>query len=395
LAKPHFPNEQAALKVLYLVIRNPIANRTNVTERTNDRAGATALVRSVAQAKAAATPAGCDELLAFATSAVRDAENAAAVLARMDAETGIGLEVMSGEDEARYTFLAVRRWYGWSAGRLLVLDIGGGSLEIAAGRDEDPDVAMSLPLGAAAHLAAVRRRPTRPRRRRRAGPRAGRRPRAGGPAGAQGGAVRGSGRHVEDVPFAGPAAGAAPSSAGLRTRRALTDVGLRQLFAFISRMGSPDLAALEGVSAGRAHQLVAGALVAAAAMQALQITELQICPWALREGVILRRLDTLGVPTRSERPWPLTDHDPHRGDDSAQHRGRSVRLDGDPDPQLRMCLMDLGLIEEFQKDILATLPLTDAARSAFARGAGALRRGRPGTHRGQDRRRGRRPVLLP
>ena len=92
------------------------------------RAGATALVRAVAQAKAAAALAGCDELLAFATSAVRDAENATAVLARVHAETGVGLQVMSGEDEARYTFLAVRRWYGWSAGRLLVLDIGGGSL---------------------------------------------------------------------------------------------------------------------------------------------------------------------------------------------------------------------------------------------------------------------------
>src|SRR6185437_12594611 len=76
------------------------------------------------------------------------AENAAAVLARVHAETDVGLQVMSGEDEARYTFLAVRRWYGWSAGRLLVLDIGGGSLELAAGRDEDPEVALSLPLGA-------------------------------------------------------------------------------------------------------------------------------------------------------------------------------------------------------------------------------------------------------
>ena len=46
------------------------------------------------------------------------------------------------------TFLAVRRWFGWSAGRLLVLDIGGGSLEIAAGIDEEPEVALSLPLGA-------------------------------------------------------------------------------------------------------------------------------------------------------------------------------------------------------------------------------------------------------
>ena len=59
---------------------------------------------------------------------------------------GIELEVLAGEDEARLTFLAVRRWFGWSSGRLLVLDIGGGSLEVAAGGDEYPDVAFSLPL---------------------------------------------------------------------------------------------------------------------------------------------------------------------------------------------------------------------------------------------------------
>ena len=81
-------------------------------------------------------------------------------------------------------------------------------------------------------------------------------------------------------------AGAAPSSAGLRARRTLTGAGLRQLFGFISRMAAADLAALDGVSPGRAHQLVAGALVGGSAMRALEVNELQICPWALREGVI-------------------------------------------------------------------------------------------------------------
>ena len=56
--------------------------------------------------------------------------------------------MLPGQDEARLTFLAARRWFGWSSGRLLMLDIGGGSLEIAAGVDEEPDVAVSLPLGA-------------------------------------------------------------------------------------------------------------------------------------------------------------------------------------------------------------------------------------------------------
>ena len=51
--------------------------------------------------------------------------------------------MLRGEDEARLTFLAVRRWFGWSAGTLLVVDIGGGSLEIAAGIDEEPDVARA------------------------------------------------------------------------------------------------------------------------------------------------------------------------------------------------------------------------------------------------------------
>jgi exopolyphosphatase/guanosine-5'-triphosphate,3'-diphosphate pyrophosphatase len=87
-------------------------------------------------------------MLAFATSALRNAANCDDVVDRVRAETGVVLRLLPGEDEARYTFLAARRWYGWSAGRLLIVDIGGGSLELAAGRDEDPDVAASLPLGA-------------------------------------------------------------------------------------------------------------------------------------------------------------------------------------------------------------------------------------------------------
>ncbi|MEV4703202.1 Ppx/GppA phosphatase family protein [Actinoplanes sp. NPDC049316] len=271
------------------------------------------LANAVRRAKAAAAAAGCDEFLAFATSALRDAGNSGAVLSRVCAETGVGLQTLSGEDEARYTFLAVRRWYGWSAGRMLVLDIGGGSLELAAGRDEDPDVALSLPLGAG-RLTRERLTSDPPAR----------------------GELKALTEHLDaalapiarQMRQAGPfdvavatsktfrslarLAGAAPSSAGPRAPRLLTDIGLRQVYGFITRMASADLAALEGVSPGRAHQLVAGALVARAAMRALDVRELQICPWALREGVILRRLDTLGVPTASHRPWPLTDRQDRR-----------------------------------------------------------------------------------
>ncbi|WP_018254596.1 Ppx/GppA phosphatase family protein [Salinispora mooreana] len=261
-------------------------------------AGADSLVQAVAAAKESAIGLGTDDLIAFATSAVRDATNSVAVLARVQAETGVRLEVLTGADEARMTFLAVRRWFGWSAGRLLVLDIGGGSLEIAAGIDEDPDAAVSLPLGAG--------RLTRRHLRVAAG--------STTPPGAEqveklrayvDGQLDAVAGELNKVGWERPVAtsktfrtlarlaGAAPSGAGVWARRRLTRAGLRQVLGFIRHIPPAQLVELDGVSVGRAHQLLAGAVVAEAAMRRLDIGTLEICPWALREGVILRRLDQL------------------------------------------------------------------------------------------------------
>src|SRR4051812_32312163 len=111
--------------------------------------GVAALTDFTREAVQVAEDKGCSEMIGFATSAVRDAGNSDQVLAHVADRTGVRIDVLSGEDEARLTFLAVRRWFGWSAGRLAVFDIGGGSLELAGGCDEAPDVAWSLPLGAA------------------------------------------------------------------------------------------------------------------------------------------------------------------------------------------------------------------------------------------------------
>jgi exopolyphosphatase/guanosine-5'-triphosphate,3'-diphosphate pyrophosphatase len=262
------------------------------------KAGADALVEAAAKARDSAASYETDDLLAFATSAVRDAANSAEVLQRVRRETGVELQVLSGEAEAIMTFLAVRRWFGWSAGRLLVLDIGGGSLEIAGGIDEEPDVALSLPLGAGrltreklgvARMAAEP--PTEDRIE---------------------ALIRDVDRRVEplvarltDVGWDRPIAtsktfrtlarlaGAAPSAAGMRTRRTLTRTGLAQVMTFIRHIPPSKLAAMDGVSAGRAHQLLAGAIVAESALRQLDIDAVDVCPWALREGVILRRLDVL------------------------------------------------------------------------------------------------------
>jgi len=255
-------------------------------------ADADELVRTVGDALAAADRDGCAEVTAFATSAVREAANSDEVLQRVRAETGADLRVLSGEDEARLTFLAARRWFGWSAGRLLLLDIGGGSLEMAMGVDEQPDLAVSVPLGAGQVTRARfttdppdqgEVKSTRRWLARELAPTAERFAELGEPD-----RVVATSKTFRTLARLN---GAAPASAGPRVRRTLTRTGLRQLLAFITRMSAPDLAELDGVSAERAHQLVGGALVAESAMRALGVAELDLCPWALREGVILRRLD--------------------------------------------------------------------------------------------------------
>jgi exopolyphosphatase/guanosine-5'-triphosphate,3'-diphosphate pyrophosphatase len=284
------------------------------------REGADHVIRAAVESAAAM---GCEDLMAFATSAMRDAPNSVAVLDRVHAETGVKLEVLSGEEEAILTFLAVRRWCGWSAGRLLMVDVGGGSLEIASGMDEEPDVAVSLPLGAGRLTRAwlthgpPRRREletlrehiveqlVQPARKLRE---------AGAPD-----RVVGTSKTIRSL---ARLSGAAPSSAGPRVRRTLTDAGLRQVIAFISRMSADDLAELEGVSASRSHQLVAGALVVQATMRALEVDEMDLCPWALREGVILRRLDWLDWLDGIDRTAQPGRRPPRRTGRAASRRAR-------------------------------------------------------------------------
>ena len=257
-----------------------------------DEAGEKRLLGCVRQALEVAEDRGAEDLLAFATSAIREAGNGPQVLTRVREATGVDLEVLDGEDEARLTFLAVRRWFGWSSGRLLVMDIGGGSLEMAAGIDETPDVLMSLPLGAGRLTRTMLK---------------------GDPPDAKD--VKALRKHVRTQiagrlrPFEALGdpdhavatsktfrslariAGAAPSSEGDRVPRMLTLDDLSKWVPKLAKMTVKDRADLPGVSPGRAAQLLAGAVVAEAAMDLLDVGEVQICPWALREGIILRRLD--------------------------------------------------------------------------------------------------------
>jgi exopolyphosphatase / guanosine-5'-triphosphate,3'-diphosphate pyrophosphatase len=237
---------------------------------------------------------GVQELLAFATSAVRDAVNGDELLTWIQAETRVAIQVLPGPDESRLTFLAARRWFGWSSGRLLMLDIGGGSLEIASGVDEEPSVAISLPLGAGRLTrdwlvgdppSADEVRQLRKHVRAEIAGTAGVVMRDGRPDHAV--ATSKTFRQLARI------AGAAPSSDGPYVRRVLHHADVTAHAERLSRTTAAHRVELPGVSRGRAPQLAAGAIVADAAMDLFGLPELEICPWALREGVILRRLDTL------------------------------------------------------------------------------------------------------
>ena len=237
---------------------------------------------------------GVEDLIAFATSAVRDAKNGEKVLARIRDQTGAQINVMTGPEEARLTFLAARRWFGWSSGRLLVIDIGGGSLELASGPDEEPDAVASLPLGAGRLTrdwfdtdppgpqdARRLRRHVRAQIAREAG---------------------GLLRHGTPDQLVGTSktfrqlariAGAAPTGEGPYVKRVLRPADVAALAERLPKLSQAERAKLPGVSASRVAQLPAGAIVADAALDLLGADQLELCPWALREGVILRRLDLL------------------------------------------------------------------------------------------------------
>jgi len=254
------------------------------------KTGIDLLNAAISEAVAHAAENQTDEILAFATSALREAKNGSQIIAEINTMFEIDLQVLGGNDEASMTFLAVRRWLGWSAGKILVLDIGGGSLEIASGIDELPEETLSLPLGAA--------RSTREFL-------------GTDPYTSKG--IRALEKHAEDLLKNS-------ISEGLRSHDANHFVATSKTFRTLARicahwygdnpkflekksletavpkliaMNNKTRAELPGVSASRAQQIVAGGIVALAVMERLDVDEVEICPWALREGIVLRRLDWL------------------------------------------------------------------------------------------------------
>ncbi|SMC47983.1 exopolyphosphatase / guanosine-5'-triphosphate,3'-diphosphate pyrophosphatase [Kibdelosporangium aridum] len=225
------------------------------------------------------------EVVAYATSSIRDAANADRVLRQITRRTGVNLLTFSGEREAQLSYVAARHWFGHAAGPLTVLDVGGGTAEVAAGRGTQPHTAVSLPLGArtltqtciANGMPLKEVRATTSER------------------------VRDA---LQDTDLTGMAvgcskvmqqlarlAGARPQREGPLVTRHLHLSDLRKWIPRLGDLTAAQRAELPGISRHRARQSLAGAVVVEALLVATGHESVRICPWATQEGLLLELLE--------------------------------------------------------------------------------------------------------
>ena len=248
--------------------------------------GVAAIVAAVDAAMTMADKHGVTGVFPLGTSSIRDARNAPEVVRRIAKETGVELKFLSGRREAELAYVAARRWHGAAAGPLLVLDIGGGTVELAAGGGEYAGFARSLRLGARSMT------------------------REWLPAdSASGKQMKGLRAHVlEEVSDAlgdvlpeiaehrvvgcSKVLQQLARLAGDRPGRA-RELHLDDLRAWIPRLAalpSSRRAELPGISQPRSRQALAGAIVAEALLT-VSGGRVAICPWSTRDGLLLTMLD--------------------------------------------------------------------------------------------------------
>ncbi|WP_054952838.1 Ppx/GppA phosphatase family protein [Flaviflexus massiliensis] len=254
--------------------------------------GITALREAVERAMLFAERFGAEEVIGLATSALREATNGPEVLASLEEIAGIKFQVLSGKEEADLTFLAARRWHGWAAGRLLVLDIGGGSFETAYGIDEKPEFSASVPLGAGRltrrylkHDPPIENEISELRKyvKEEMKPLADSLKQLPKPD-----HVVATSKTFRSLARLG---GQLVAVVGPTERRRMSRSDLEDWVDRLAQMPASARTALPGITPERTYQIVAGAEVAMRAMKAFKVDRLEICPWAMREGAIIAYLE--------------------------------------------------------------------------------------------------------
>ncbi len=237
---------------------------------------------------------GAREIVAVATSAVREASNGTDFLQQLRALAGLDVRVLTGEEEARLIYRAVQHAVDLGEGVQLLVDIGGGSTEWCVVRRGELKSAQSVPLGSLRCAALLDGDPPSPRSldrlrlaireslaRLRKPVRVDRLIATSGTAGCCG--------DLADH-FAGRERGASPG--GLRE---LKRRDLEQVVERLRTMGRKQIAALPPVGEPRSGSILAGALLLEEVVRRAGVERLQLCDRALREGLVL---EALGAPAQ-------------------------------------------------------------------------------------------------
>ena len=256
-------------------------------------------VEVIRRFRAMAGSLNADEIVACATAAFREAADSLAVVDRIQAEAGVKVRVISGREEARLIFDAVRTSVVIDPAPAMALDLGGGSLEVMVGDKRGLSFASSLKLGVARLTAELVRSdpPTASDARRVAK------------------AVSGTfGRILPEIKGRGP--GMAVGSSGTLTtlirlaaaRRGGSvpaqvnqlSVSAKDIDALTNQllgMTAEERASLPGVDARRADLLPAGAVLLVTVLEQTGLDAIVGSEWALREGMVL---DAIGHHSSSD-----------------------------------------------------------------------------------------------
>ena len=244
-------------------------------------------IESLVRMATLARQLGAKRIEAVATSAVRDATNGAAFLARVRQEAGLRVRLLNGEEEARLAFRSALAHFELGAVRAVVMDIGGGSLELAASADGLVERLRSLPFGALRLTerflgAAPTEKDVRKLRKyirsdiEKALPLRDWR----------GAEVIGSGgtfTNLAGIFLARQGMHAARSVHGTRIPR----VEVEHVLEMLQQMTPAERLTVPGLNAGRADIIIAGLAVAAEVLARVEPRELSASAFGIREGLLL------------------------------------------------------------------------------------------------------------
>ncbi len=258
----------------------------HLTGRLSDEASEAA-IDVLSRMSDLATQLGAKRKRVVATSAVREASNGAEWLARVKDLTGLNVTMLDGEEEARLSFRSAQAHFDLRSGRAAIVDIGGGSVELALSADGLIERLTSFPFGAIRLTEryftkgitppAVRklRRFVRKRLREDVSARDWR--------GAQ---VIGSGGTFTNL------AGMMLARQGMLTARTVhgtvvTRAELEHLVDYLAALQPAERLLVPGLSSARADIIVAGLAVVAEAMARIDARELTVSSYGIREGILL------------------------------------------------------------------------------------------------------------